>query len=95
MHATARAKTCDQDQAVRLLLALVGFIVVGWGGRRDLPLRAHRRGPGIVQDIASGRSAAQITASHVFSFIGSGYVVFPLTALCCVILYSEMPDRGR
>jgi membrane-associated phospholipid phosphatase len=87
MHATAIAKTRDQGQAVRLLLALVGFIVVGWGVGAICRSALTGVDLRIVQDIASGRSAAQITASNVFSFIGSGYIVFPLAALCCVILY--------
>ena len=71
------------------MFALVGLIIVGWGVGAICRSALTGTDLRIVQDNASHRSAVEITLSHVFSFIGSGYVVFPLTVLCCVILYRQ------
>ncbi len=75
-----------RDRAARLLIAFLAFLLVGWGLGAfctsvlgGLDLRS-------VQDIAFDRTAAQVSAARVFSWIGSGYVVFPLAALSCLIL---------
>lgn len=72
---------------IRLLLALFGFVLIGWGigalCRAELTPTDLR----IVQDVASQRTSTQTVVWHVVSFIGSGYVVFPLAFLCCARLY--------
>jgi undecaprenyl-diphosphatase len=77
--------------AARLLIALLALVLVGWGlgvlsryALSGTDLRA-------MHDVAFHRTPAQITIAHVFSWIGSGYVVFPLTLVCCAILLV----RGR
>jgi undecaprenyl-diphosphatase len=81
------AKPRDQHRAFRVLLALVGFVLVGWAAGAICRSALTGTDLPIVEDIASSRSTEQITASHVFSLIGSGYVVFPLALICCVTMY--------
>jgi undecaprenyl-diphosphatase len=74
-----------------LLLALVAFVLLGWAlGAicRSVFTASDLR---IVQDVAASRTAWQTTAAHVFSFLGSGYVIYPLTVILAAALYT----RGR
>jgi membrane-associated phospholipid phosphatase len=76
-----------RGRVTRLLIALLVLLLIGWGlGAlcRSLLTTIDLRA---VRDIASERTAAQTTVAHVLSWIGSGYVVFPLTLVCCAILY--------
>jgi undecaprenyl-diphosphatase len=78
-------------RATRLLIALLGLLLIGWGlgalSRWALTSSDLR----VVQAVASSRTPAQITIARVFSWLGSGWVVFPLAALCSVVL----AVRGR
>jgi undecaprenyl-diphosphatase len=74
-----------------LLLALVGFALLGWAlGAicRSVFTASDLR---IVQDVAASRTAWQTTGAHVLSFLGSGYVIYPLTLIFAAALYT----RGR
>ncbi|HYH52510.1 MAG TPA: endonuclease/exonuclease/phosphatase family protein [Solirubrobacterales bacterium] len=80
------APPSGRDRAARLTIAFLAFLLFGWALGAVctsvfgwLDLRA-------VRDIASDRTAAQVSAARVFSTIGSGYVVFPLAALACLVL---------
>jgi endonuclease/exonuclease/phosphatase (EEP) superfamily protein YafD/membrane-associated phospholipid phosphatase len=75
------------DRALHLLLALLGFVLIWWALGvlcRALLIGTDAR---VVDDIASDRTSGQIAAAHAFSFLGSAYVVFPLTAVCAAGLY--------
>jgi endonuclease/exonuclease/phosphatase (EEP) superfamily protein YafD/membrane-associated phospholipid phosphatase len=75
------------DRAFHLLLALLGFVLVGWAIGALCRAALTRTDLRFVVDIASDRTSGQIAAAHAFSLIGSGYVVFPATAICAVGLY--------
>jgi undecaprenyl-diphosphatase len=72
---------------VRQLLALSGFVLIGWAlgaiCRSELTPTDLR----IVRDVAADRTSTQTAMWHAVSFICSGYVVFPLALVCCAILY--------
>jgi hypothetical protein len=74
-------------RSLRLLLALVGFVLVGWAvgavSRSTLTAIDLR----VLEHIAWHRTSGQIMLAHASSLVGSGYVVFPLTLICSAILY--------
>jgi undecaprenyl-diphosphatase len=81
------------DRVVRLLIALLVLVLIGWGlgvfcrsMLTPIDLRA-------VRAVASERTPAQTTVAHTLSWIGSGYVVFPLTLVCCAMLH--LAGRSR
>jgi membrane-associated phospholipid phosphatase len=55
----------------------------GGAGRR----RATPADLDAVGDVASNRTPAATVVAHVFSWIGSGFVVFPLAFACCLTFY--------
>jgi membrane-associated phospholipid phosphatase len=81
------------DRIVRLLIALLVLVLIGWGLGilcRSLLTTIDLRA---VRAVASERTPAQTTVAHVLSWIGSGYVIFPLTLVCCAILYLAGQSR--
>ena len=75
------------DRSARLVIALLVLLLIWWvlGALcRSLLTTVDLRA---VRDVASERTPAQTTMAHALSWIGSGYVVFPLTLVGCAILY--------
>jgi undecaprenyl-diphosphatase len=75
-----------RDRAARLLITFLAFLLFGWALGAVCTSVSGGLDLRVVRDIASDRTAAQVSAARVFSVIGSGYVVFPLAALSCLIL---------
>ena len=79
------------DRSARLVIALLVLLLIWWvlGALcRSLLTTVDLRA---VRDVASERTPAQTTMAHALSWIGSGYVVFPLTLVGCAIL-SRRPE---
>ncbi len=57
------------------------------GNRSVGHLHVDATRPGRSRDVASLRTAAATVVAHVFSWIGSGFVVFPVALACCVALF--------
>jgi undecaprenyl-diphosphatase len=70
-----------------MLIALLVLLVIGWGLGALCRSLLTTIDLHAVRDIASERTPAQTTIAHTLSWIGSGYVVFPLTFVCGAILY--------
>ena len=72
------------DRSARLVIALLVLLLIWWvlGALcRSLLTTVDLRA---VRDVASERTPAQTTMAQALSWIGSGYVVFPLTLVGCV-----------
>jgi membrane-associated phospholipid phosphatase len=77
--------------AVALVLAVVTLLLIGWGLGELARSLAQTTDLDSVRDLASERTGALTAAAHTLSTIGSGYVVFTLTAVVCAGLWY----RGR
>jgi membrane-associated phospholipid phosphatase len=75
------------SQAATLAALLVAFILVGWGIGALVTSAMTPADLDLVRDIASDRTAAATVVAQFFSWIGSGFVIFPLALACCVTLY--------
>jgi hypothetical protein len=74
-------------QAIRLASLLVTFTLVGWGLGTLVTATLTPADLDAVKDLAADRVAPATVIAHVFSWIGSGFVVFPVALACCVTLY--------
>src|SRR5947209_5449843 len=75
----------------RLLATLAAFVLIGWGVGALCTSALGTADLDAVRDVAASRTASATVAAHVFSWIGSGFVVFPLAAVFGVSMYW----RGR
>lgn len=75
--------------AVPLIGVLAAFLLVGWGVGALVTSTLTTGDLDAVRDVASDRTAAATIVAHVFSWIGSGFVVFSVALACCVILYRQ------
>lgn len=66
--------------------SLVALLAIGWG-LGALAKSTTASDLDTVRDLAVARTPALTTLAHVLSFIGSGFVVFPLALILCLILY--------
>src|SRR5512140_3749857 len=72
---------------VRLLIALLVVLLIGWGLGAFCRSLLTTIDLHAVRAVAAERTPAQTTAAHVISWTGSGYVIFPVTLVCCAVLY--------
>lgn len=83
--------TREAAWGARLLGALVAELLVVWGlGALCIPL-VGSADLDAVRDLASGRTTTATVVGHVLSWLGSGYVVYPVALAACLGLY----QRGR
>jgi len=75
--------------ALLLAGALAAFLLVGWGIGALVTSTLTASDLGAVRDVASDRTGAATVVAHVFSWIGSGYVVFPVALASCLLLYRQ------
>lgn len=82
---------CRSSQGLLLLLALIGFVVVGWG-LGEL-CRSTVASPDLeaVRSLAADQTSALTTVAHAFSAMAGGYVITPLAVISFVVLFW----RGR
>lgn len=78
-----------RHSAVRLLLGLVAFILVGWAAGVLLIRAAGSSDLDVVRDIAVERSPQLTAAARAVTWAGSAIVLVPLAAVCCLLLLRE------
>lgn len=71
-------------RAATLVAVLSAFILVGWGVGALVSSALTPAHLDTVRDVASDRRPAATVVAHVFSSIGSGFVVFPVALACCL-----------
>jgi membrane-associated phospholipid phosphatase len=71
----------------RLLAALVTLMLIGWGLGALCTSLLTPADLDAVRDLAADRTRAVTVMAHVFSWLGSGYTVYPVTLGFCLILY--------
>lgn len=74
---------------VVLSAALAVLLLIGWAVGEVVKSAAPAADLDAVRDLAADRSAWLTTAAHALSLLGSGYVVFPLAAVCCALLLTR------
>jgi undecaprenyl-diphosphatase len=74
-------------RAMQLAGLLVTFVLVGWGIGALVTSNLTSADLDAVRDVAADRVAPATIIAHVFSWIGSGLIVFPAALVCCVTLY--------
>lgn len=77
------------SRAATLVGFLIAFILVGWGVGALVTAALTPADLDSVRDVASERTPAATVVAHVFSWVGSGFVVFPVALACCLILYRQ------
>jgi membrane-associated phospholipid phosphatase len=75
------------SRAATLVALVIAFILVGWGVGALVTSALTSADLDAVRDVASDRTAAATVVAHLFSWIGSGFVVFPVALACCLTLY--------
>lgn len=80
-----------RSRAAIVVALLVAFILVGWAVGALVTSALTPTDLRAVRDVASDRTAAATVVAHVFSWLGSGFIIFPAALACCVVLYR----RGR
>lgn len=80
--------------AVALLVGAVALMLVGWGLGQIAVSVAQPADLDAVRDLAAGRTGSLITVAHALSWLGNGFVVFPLAAILCVALYRRRQHRA-
>ncbi|HLY49462.1 MAG TPA: phosphatase PAP2 family protein [Solirubrobacteraceae bacterium] len=74
-------------RAAQLGGLLAVFILIGWGVGALVSSTLTPGDLDAVKDVAADRNAAATFLAHFFSWIGSGFVVFPAALATCVALY--------
>ncbi len=74
-------------RSAMLVTLVVVFILLGWGIGALVTSSLTPADLDAVRDVASDRTAAATVLAHIFSWIGSGFVVFPVALACCVTWY--------
>lgn len=87
----APGRARDHGPAPRVIaavlgLALAALIGIGWGLGELSRSVAQGADFDVVRDVAAGRTSFLTTDAHALSWAGSGFVVFPLAAVCCAVL---------
>lgn len=72
-----------------LVALLIAFILVGWGVGALVTSALTTADLDAVRDVASERTPAATVLAHVFAWVGSGFVVFPVAIACCLTLYRQ------
>jgi membrane-associated phospholipid phosphatase len=86
--ASARAR------AVALAVTLVGLLLIGWG-LGDLAQSVTQRADlDLVRDAAAERTSLLTVIAHGLSFVGSGFVIFPLAAAGCAVFFRRGERRN-
>jgi undecaprenyl-diphosphatase len=75
------------EVAAWLAGGLVVLLLIGWGLGALAQSSTTSADLDAVRDVAAQRRGALTAFAHVLSFVGSGYVVFPLALVCCVAFY--------
>jgi len=75
------------SRAATLVALPIAFILVGWGVGALVTSALTSADLDAVRDVASDRTPAATVVAHLFSWIGSGFVVFPVALACCLTLY--------
>lgn len=81
-------------RAMELAGLLVAFTLIGWGIGALVASTLTASDLEAVRDVASDRTSAATVVAHVFSWIGSGFVVFPVALLCGVGLYRRQQQAA-
>ena len=77
-----------------MLAAAAALLLLGWG-LGDLAVSvAQPADLDAVRDVAAGRTGLLITMAHGLSWLGNGFVVFPIAAVVCVTLYRRGEVRA-
>ncbi len=74
-------------RAMQLAGLLVTFVLIGWGIGALVTSTLTSADLDAVRDVASDRAATATAVAHVFSWIGSGFVVVPVALICSVMMY--------
>jgi membrane-associated phospholipid phosphatase len=74
-------------QSLQLAAIVAVFMLVGWGMGALVTSTLTSTDLHVSRDIASDRTAAATVIAHVFSWIGSGFVVFPVAFVCWLTFY--------
>ncbi len=74
-------------RAIALTVALIAFLLVGWGLGQLARSGMQQSDLDLVRDTAAVRTSLLTAIAHGLSLMGSGYVIFPLTAACCALIY--------
>lgn len=74
-------------RAACLAVLLVAFILIGWGAGSLVTSALTPVDLNAVRDVASERTPVATVLAHVFSWIGSAFVVFPAALGCFIALY--------
>jgi undecaprenyl-diphosphatase len=69
------------------LAALAILLLIGWGLGALAQSTTTSSDLDVVRDVAVERTALLTALAHALSFVGSGYVVFPLAVVLCVVFY--------
>ena len=75
-----------RTRALELTGLLVIFTLVGWAIGALVTSNLTPDDLDAVRDVASDRTATATVVAHAFSWIGSGFVVFPAALVCCLTL---------
>jgi membrane-associated phospholipid phosphatase len=73
--------------AAALVASLGALLLIGWGLGELATSLTQTDDLDAVRDVAAERTGFLTGVAHVLSTIGSGYVVFGLAAIACVLLY--------
>jgi hypothetical protein len=74
-------------RAVGLAVALIGLLLIGWGLGDTAQSVVQSMDLDLVRDTAAQRTSLITVIAHGLSLVGSAYVIFPLAAACCAVLY--------
>jgi undecaprenyl-diphosphatase len=77
-----------RSEVIRLVFGFVLLLLIGWG-LGELAVSATQASDlDAVRDVAAERTAALTVIARIFTTIGSGYVMFPLTIVLAVVFYA-------
>ncbi len=83
----ARSAPGSAARASVLLVALVALVLLGWGA--GVLSRSLLQAPDLatVRAVVTQRTGLLTVIAHALSWAGSGFVIAPAAAICCLILY--------
>lgn len=76
-----------RSRAGMLVSAIVVLLLAGWGAGEVSSSFLQAGDLDVVRDLAARRTPVLIVSASVLSIAGSVVVVFPLTVVCCALLY--------
>lgn len=87
-HDSLEAAREGPGRSARLILAFVLLLLIGWGLGELAVAVTQASDLDSVRDVAAERTATLTVIAWIFTTIGSGYVMFPLTIVAAVVLYA-------